>query len=120
MKKYPKPKLFDPSEEEIVAAAKRLVKSSISKSSKNHFLNMRKAKQFLQNIMLIAESTEKIKAIVDQYEPELDDDKLTVPHLKYIIAELKIIISLDKKNNTPNQNDIDCLEKLEKLLKAKQ
>ncbi|MFA7448766.1 MAG: hypothetical protein WCY77_10040 [Weeksellaceae bacterium] len=80
---------------------------------------MKKAKQFLQNIMLIAESTEKIKAIVDQYEPEYDDDKFTVPHLKYIISELKIIIYLNKKNNTPNQNDNDCLMELERLLKAK-
>lgn len=37
MKKYPRPKLFDPSEEEIAAAAKRLAIQSMDSLSKKQF-----------------------------------------------------------------------------------
>ena len=77
---------------------------------------MKKAKQFLQNIMLIEESKGKIKKILEQYLPEINDEKVSTTHLESIISELKIIIDLNKKNNTPNQDDIDCLRTLEEKL----
>lgn len=58
MKKYPNPKTFDPSEEEIAAAAKRLVKSSIPKSSMIYIKKRRKIMRIIETIKVEYDSVE--------------------------------------------------------------
>lgn len=80
---------------------------------------LKKAKEFLSNLMDINSYKENIQKILSKYPEEPEDEDLTKPDLEELIENMTNIIASDKKYNRECEEDKQCLETLKCLLQSK-
>ena len=80
---------------------------------------LKKAKEFLTNIMKINECKARIQMVMQQYPKDSEDEDLLKPDLEILIENMTTIIACEKEYNRVCKEDEECLETLKYLLKSK-
>ena len=80
---------------------------------------MKKAKEFLQNLLLENEMNGEIQKIMSQYKESDFEKKVSIKQLDKLIEILDSIVTVRKKLNRDFSKDAEAMEELNKLMLKK-
>lgn len=80
---------------------------------------MKKAKEFLQNLLLENEMNGEIQKIMSQYKESDFEKKVSIKQLDKLIEFLDSIVTVRKKLNRDFSKDAEAMEELNKLMLKK-
>lgn len=87
--------------------------------NKTKFDNMRKAKEYLNNIMQINAGYAAMKVIRDRYPDDANDEDISKDDLQVMIALMKEILKCKEKVNDVKPEDVTFMETIQNLYNEK-